>query len=155
MKEYLISVIGVCVLCFIVRQVSFDTDKRYIAFVCGLCAVAVISAPAVKAMEWISDFDIDGYIREDAYNEEECESIFESYVKNRYIDEIKDILQSEICERYSIDESSVEVYLGITGDELEKITLRLTGNGIFSNTNDMTRYLEDKYSCKVEIIIGD
>lgn len=154
MKEYLISVIGVSVLCFIVKQVSFDSDKKYISFVCGLCAVAVIASPIGKAIRWLSDFNIDGYIEEDTYIKEEYESIFESHLKDQYTDEIKVIIRDEICEKYSLDSSCVEVYLGIVGDELKKITLRLTGKGVFANSNHMVTYLEGKYSCEVEIIIG-
>lgn len=154
MKEYLVSVIGVCVLCFIVKQVSFEGDKKYISFICGLCALAVISSPAIKVIEWISSFNIDVYIEENTESGEEYESIFESYIKDMYADGIKDIIRREICERYSLDISSVEVYLGISENDLEKIIIQLTGKGVFANTNDIKRYLESKYSCIVEIIIG-
>lgn len=154
MKEYLISVIGVCALCFIVNQVSFDSNKKYISFVCGLCALAVISGPIINALEWLADFNIDGYIEDESCIDKECESIFESYVKDRYLDEIKMIVKSDICAKYELDESCVEVYLQIVGEDLEKITLSLTGKGIFANTNDMVIYIENKYSCKAEMIIG-
>lgn len=154
MKEYLVSVMGVCVLCFIVKQVSFESQKKYISFICGLCAVAVIASPIGNAIEWLSELRMEKYIEDDTYSSEELEDVFESYLKDRHLDEIKEIIKSDVCEKYLLDLSEVEIFLGIVGDELEKITLRLVGKGVFANSNDMKEYLQERYLCNVEIIIG-
>lgn len=153
MRQYLLTMIGVCAVCFIVKQLGIFGDSKYVGFVCGICIVAVTLNPVVKLVEWISN--IGGELEfEDDSGFEEYSSMFEGYLTEVYMAEIKENIEKKISDGYNIAPDDVNVSIYVLGEEIEKIAVTLTGSGIFANTNKMKSELEDTYGCEILIMIG-
>lgn len=153
MKEYLIAMIGVCALCFIVRELQLFGDNKYVSFVCGICVVAVSVTPLLGLSEWMHSLDIDSVLDEEG-EYEEYSSYFDSYITESYISEVEAEITNYILEKYGLSEDNVSVSIYV-GEERALIYISLTGKGIFANTNNMKKELADRYSSDVEIVIGE
>lgn len=153
MKEYLIAMIGVCAVCFVVRELQIFGDNRYVSFVCGLCVVAVSVSPLLELSGWLRSLDIDSAF-DNVVEQEEYSSYFDSYITESYIAEVEAEIKSYILEKYNLKEDNVRVNIYV-GENRRLIYISLTGKGIFANTNKMKEELLERYSSEVEIVIGE
>ena len=153
MKEYLIAMIGVCAVCFVVRELQIFGDNKYVGFVCGLCVVAVSVSPLLELSGWLGSLDIDSAF-ENVVEQEEYSSYFDSYITESYIAEVEAEIKSYILEKYNLKEDNVCVNIYV-GENRRLIYISLTGKGIFANTNKMKEELLERYSSEVEIVIGE
>ena len=153
MKEYLIAMIGVCAVCFVVRELQIFGDNRYVGFVCGLCVVAVSVSPLLELSGWLRSLDIDSAF-DNVVEQEEYSSYFDSYITESYIAEVEAEIKSYILEKYNLNEDNVCVNIYV-GESRRLIYISLTGKGIFANTNKMKEELLERYSSEVEIVIGE
>ena len=153
MKEYLIAMIGVCAVCFVVRELQIFGDNKYVGFVCGLCVVAVSVSPLLELSGWLRSLDIDSAF-ENVVEQEEYSSYFDSYITESYIAEVETEIKSYILEKYNLKEDNVRVNIYV-GENRRLIYISLTGKGIFANTNKMKEELLERYSSEVEIVIGE
>lgn len=154
MKEYLISMIGVCAVCFIVKELGVFGDNKYVGFVCGLCVVAVTVNPLFKLSEWIEGFDMDEVLEDSEEKHEEYSSYFDSFIIESYISEAEDEIEKYVCDGYGLTAENVMAHIYFSEDEYF-IYITLTGKGVFANTNKMKSELCGRYNCEVEIVIGE
>lgn len=154
MREYLISMIGVCAVCFIVKELGVIGDNKYVGFVCGLCVVAVTVSPLLRLTEWIYSFDMDVLLEDSEEKYEEYSSYFDSFITESYISEAEDEIEKYICNGYGLLRENVDARIYFSEDEYF-IYISLTGKGVFANTNKMKAELLEKYGCGVEIVIGE
>ena len=154
MKEYLISMIGVCAVCFIVKELGVIGDNKYVGFVCGLCVVAVTISPMSRLAEWIYSLDTDVIFENSQEKEEEYSSYFDSFITESYISEAEEEIEKYICDGYGLSQENVDAHIYFSEDEYF-IYISLTGKGVFANTNKMKAELLERYSCGVEIVIGE
>ena len=153
MKEYLIAMIGVCAVCFLVRELQIFGDNKYVGFVCGLCVVAVSVSPLSGLANWLYSLDIDAALDENV-EYEEYSSYFDSYITESYLSEAEEEIKSYVLEQYGLEKENVSVNIYI-GENRRLIYISLTGKGVFANTNKMKKELFERYSSEVEIVIGE
>ena len=145
MKEYIISIVLVSLICSIVKIISPNAEGEglsgHIKLVCGLCIICVVINPAIKAVEWIGNLDFSEIadVSQDKDKYEEYESVFNEYLSLSQSDYIKTQIKLILQDKFGIDLSEVDVKLYIIEDEngakqLERVTLLLCGGAVLKDS---------------------
>ena len=157
MKEYVASVMIISIICFVAKELlSSSNMASHISFVCGICIFCVAIMPLVDSIQKIRDISFD-VIDDESEMEQEYGSIFEDYIENAQIDEIKGQIRAAVAERFRLDPSEIEIYLKYdSGSEkkLERVTVSLLGSAVFANSNEIKSYLDDRLDCEIVVIVG-
>ena len=157
MKEYIVSMMVISIICFIAKELlSSSSMASHISFVCGICIFCVAIMPLVDSIEKIRDISFD-VVDDESEMEQEYGSIFEDYIENAQIDEIKTQIRDAVSDKFSLDPSEVEIYLKYnSGSEkkLERVTVGLLGSAVFANSNEIKSYLDERLDCEIVVIVG-
>ena len=157
MREYLISMILLSVICIVIRELlSHSEVSLQINFISGICIFLVALSPLFSSLDKIREIEFDAIF--DSVEEEKYEGIFEDYIQNAEIDMIKSEIRSLVTEKFSLDESEVKIYLKYNADtdkKLERVTVSLLGRAAFANSNEIKSYLEGVLDCTVVITVGE
>ena len=157
MKEYIASVMIISIICFVAKELlSSSSMASHISFVCGICVFCVAIMPLVDSIQKIRDISFD-VIDDESEMEQEYGSIFEDYIENAQIDEIKGQIRAAVAERFQLDPSEIEIYLKYdSGSEkkLERVTVSLLGSAVFANSNEIKSYLDERLDCEIVVIVG-
>lgn len=157
MKDYIVSMIVISIICFVSRELLSGTRiAGHLSFISGICIFLVAITPLVSLIEGIGEISFD--IPESGESgRAEYESIFEDYVENAEIDLIKSEIREMVCNRFSLDPSEVRIYISYNSasqTKLERITVNLLGSAAFANSNEIVSYLADRVGCEVIVSIG-
>lgn len=152
MKEYLISVLGICVICFAAKCV-FLKDGKYMELICGVCIIAVTLDPFMNAVAWLRDLDIHKLEGEYGYAKEDYEKMFYDNIERGYLDIASATVKEDICNSFGLDSDLIDVYVFAFGEE-PRISVVLMGSAVLVNSNKISEYLEEKYKCSVNMMVG-
>ena len=157
MREYIVSLMAISLICFVSREIMTGTRlESQISLVSGICIFLVAITPLISSIGKIGEisFDIPSAETGDG---SEYESIFENYVQNAEIDQIKSSIRDEVCEKFTLDPSEVRIYISFDeGGEkkLERVSVNLLGSAAFANSNEISAYLEKRLGCEIIITVG-
>lgn len=162
MKEFIITLIGVCIFCGIVELLSPDGEgggiKKHMKLLASLCIVSVISAPVVSFCKVLSDdgadrisdlFEIED--RENKYDE-----IFNESISHYTADEIGRICEERVTAELGIKEGGVDVE--IVAENLDGVIsvnsaqVVIYPSAIAYDPRDITAIVKNMLDCKCEII---
>lgn len=164
MKEYIISIVLVSLICSIVKIISPGGEgeglSRHIKLVCGLCIICVIINPLLGAVEWLKNFDFSAISdvsgTEDKY--EEYESIFSGYLTLSQSDYIKTQIKDMLQKEFDIDPSDVDVMLYIKEEngekKLERVTLLLHSKAALKDPVEIEEHVSGMTACEVVVAVG-
>lgn len=152
MKGYLISVLGICVICFAAKCV-FPRDGKYMELICGVCIIAVTLAPLMNAVSWLSELDISKLEGEYTGSREDYEKMFYDNIEKGYLDIASNTVKQDICDSFGLHADSVDVYV-FAHDKDARISVVLKGSAVLADSNKISEYLQIKYKCSVNMMVG-
>ena len=118
MKEYLMMVLGVCMVAGVVRVISPEGGmKKHIEMLCSLCLAAAVALPLVGAFLNIDGDGIRSVVDEifDGYETQELESIYNDYVARKNTDAVESALEQEL--KGALDCEDIRVVVDIEMEE--------------------------------------
>ena len=162
MKEYLFSIIIVSIIGSVVSVLSPEGEggglSRHVKLAAGVCVILVCFAPAVNAIEWVRDFDIESVLPDAEGDKTEYESIFDSTYSDAETDLLCEGIKAMVAERSGLDPLSFTVSVRLSGEgndrRLSRVTLTLYGSAIWADTGEIERYLSSALGCEIVTIIG-
>ena len=156
MKQYLLTLFGVCVVAAIIRAVSFDgVMKKYIEIICALCVISVVISPialAISSLDSIKNvFDVDVWGESMDYDE-----IYNEYLVEGNLRASESILSDELCERFDGESGCFEVRLGYEVSDgkisITAATVTLSGEGVATDPQLIEEYIRSRVGVECEII---
>ena len=157
MKSYIISIICIGVIGSIISLLAPEGEggglSRHVKLAAGVCVILVCFAPAVEAIEWLRDLDIESVRPVEENDRTEYESIFDSTYREAEIDELCEGIKAVVAERSGLDPLSFEVSARLSGEgenkRLSRVTVTLYGSAIFADTGEIERYLTAMLGCEI------
>lgn len=162
MKQYIFSIILVSVIASVVSIIAPEGEgggiSRHVSLAVGVSLVLVCFAPAVQAVEWLRELDIEAVLPNGEDEREEYESIFNSTYTDAEVDNLCEGIKSLVSQKYGLDPLSFTVSVRLTKNgqdkRPERITLTLYGSAIWADTGEIERYLGSLFGCEIVTIIG-
>ncbi len=163
MKQYIFSIIAVCVVGSVVSILSPEGEgggiARHTRLVFGLCVILVCFSPLTQAIQWIRDFDIGSVLPDGGdVSGGEYESIFEGTYGEAEVENLKEGIISYLSEHFGIDQNSVSVSVRFSGDShpnrLQTVFITLYDSAIFADTSAIESQLSSLLRCEIVTIIG-
>ena len=162
MKQYIFSIILVSVIAAVVSIIAPEGEgggiSRHVSLAVGVSLILVCFAPAVQAVEWLKELDIESVLPDEEADSSEYESIFNSTYTDAEIDNLCEGIKSLISQRYGLDPLCFSVSVRLSGSgqqkELERVTITLYGSAIWADTGEIERYLGSLLGCEIITIIG-
>lgn len=157
MKEYIISILVISIICFVARELlSTSNMAKHISFISGLCIFTVAIMPLISVIDGISDISFDEMLNGEEVATE-YESVFDSYIENAEIDLIKRDIRADLAKRFSLDESELKINIKYdyrSEARLERVSVTLLGRAVFADSNAIKSYLDSRLSCETVVIVG-
>ena len=158
-KAYLWSLTLVCIASAVVRVATGNSaTKKYIDLLCSICVICAIIIPVIREIpsfdgEKIEDL-IDGIT--DEYTVSDYDEIYKSYLLEQNLKEAESVLQTELCQRLSLDRDSVKITLradatseGVTVSE----AVVSLGKGAYSaDPERIAEYVRERVGAECRII---
>lgn len=162
MKEYVLSMVVVCIICIIVKEISPDSNtiKGHINLVCGLCIICVLAYPVCSLVQSISNFDFSSVVTPDRENDknDEYESIFNNYLCNMQIESIKSEIQQRVANTCNLRNEDVVIYLYTENENgklcIKRVTVCLFGHAIWADSNKIKETVKSLCDCDVVVAVG-
>ena len=155
MKEYLLSLFGVCVASAVVRVASPSGSlKKYLEIVCSMCVAAALIIPVGA---WIMDGDgIEGALEGIEWESQNYEEIYNSYVLEYELAEAENMLVSELAEHFgkAADGFDVELLTEWNADKVGIAEARVILNEktLSVPPEQIKGYIYERLECECEII---
>ncbi len=158
MREYIISVMAISIICFVAKELSSQSAlEGHMGFICALCIFLVALAPFFSSIGSLGKIELDSIYAPEGDNDA-YEKMFEEYINNAEIDLIRSEVRSFVAKEFSLDESEIKIYLKYdeTADKrLTLITVNLLGNAVFADSNKIEDFVESKTGYSTVVIIGE
>lgn len=162
MKEYVITLVGVCLFCGFITVLSPDGEgggiKKHIKLIASLCVLSVMIAPLVSFAESLGEYNAENlsdiFEGEEYINkyEEICNDTISAYTA----DEIARRCKTRICAELGMESESfeVEVATECVDDVLEVSSVRVTLHpaAITQDPREISAIVSDMLDCECEII---
>ena len=158
MREYLLGVVVIALLCSVVMSVTpKNGSESAMRLVCGLCAVGVIAVPLVAV------FDGEGLLDgvKDIFETEEAvpEYYDEIYNKNfdkAYVNNAEILLKNEIIQELSANDDGfdVNIVVGVKSDEkyIERVELIIYASGMSIDPHSVEKYINERLECPCIVV---
>jgi hypothetical protein len=126
--------------------------SKNVRFAVGLMLITVCLFPLCELVETINNIDVNSMIPEESPQDytEYFNVAYEVAEKENLVRGIEAMLR----DRFSIDESEVDVSVTIDGGELKRIFIKLNGGAIWKDTGEIEAYLNNIFGCEVITAIG-
>lgn len=162
MKEYILSMVAVCIICIIVKEIFPDENslKGHINLVCGLCILCVMIYPVCNLIRFVSEFDFSSIVTPDTeYGEKyEYESVFDNYLCNMQLESIKSEIKNCLKDTCGLHDEDMEIYLYTENENgklyIKRVTVSLFGRGVFCDSNKIKTEVQRLCSCEVAVTVG-
>lgn len=157
MKEYLMTLTGVSILCGVIEMLSAEGNlKKYVRLLCALCMLCAVASPLFQIL---SDGDFDPRSLWEDLGEREEEDYYEIYNQSLLKNETKyaeNILKNMVLKEFSLSESSLELRLKIVSKnetyEAETVYVILRDEAVLVNPKKMTDFLNEQAKCECVLI---
>ena len=160
MKEYILTLVGVAVICGVVEMMSLSEGeiKNYLKLIGALCVLCVAISPIGTLLSTIRD----GGMKE-IFDKSEREVLKEQYAEV-YLDSLGEEISEDIeerveillCERFDIDENDIDVavFLDTAENDVKVSECRviLYPKAISKDPHKISDYIYDLLECECEII---
>lgn len=115
MKEYLLTLLAVCIVTGIVRVMAFDGALAgYVQTVCAVCVLTCMIIPVFKLLS--DDFDIGDIFEGVDTGQEQYGDIFSSYLLEQDVMSAQISLSRMLENELSLKEGSVDVELSVINE---------------------------------------
>ena len=157
MKEYLISLMSLAILCGVVGILSPRGDiGKYIKFIMGLCALGVIISPIKVFVQSVEGFAPSfGDTLFDS-NEDYYENLFNNSLSEGSKAEIERLLEKNISEKFNVNTDGFDVSVSISEAEekatVEKVVLTIYSSGILLDGNAAINYIDSILECSCVVV---
>ncbi len=162
MKQYIISLVAVCVVGAVVSILSPEGEgggiARHTRLIVGICVILVCFAPVTDAVEWVRNFDIGTVLPDYEQDASEYESIFGGSYSDAEADNLKEGIAAFLVDRFGLDPTCISVKVRLSGEgkdkRPERVTVTLYGSAIFADTHAIEDSLSSLLGCEIVTIIG-
>ena len=156
MKEYLTSLLYVCIAAAVARAVALEGAlKKYVEIICSVCVIAAVVSPAVFALVDEGGFE-SIFGGGEQWQTESYEEIFKEYLQSGSIGVSEQLLSEELCNYFKADAGDIEVRLtcnsdGNTVDVVGAVAV-LRGEAIATDPQRIKDYVAQRLGVECEII---
>ena len=157
MKEYLIGILGVCLLSAVASVLSTgNATKKHIEILSSLCLVATVASPIATFIgDYDGDFNIFDFETESVMLD--YEELYEEYLLEGNARTSEGILEGELSALLGVgtDAFDVELWLCVSEAgmaEVEKVRVRIFSKGIASDPDIIREHILRRTGNECEII---
>lgn len=162
MKDYIITLIGVSIVCGIVYILapngSGDGIKKHVKLVSSLCVLCIMIAPIGSFIEKLksSEFNVLGeYTRSDE-SENEYDKIYNDMISVYSAEQISQKSEEVLQERFSLKEEDIKVMIYFSEEESEiyisKAAVILYTGAVGKDPREISDCVRELLKCECEII---
>ena len=155
MAQYLILIIGGCIIACSVCAISPKGAKRYIRLICSLCLLCVIAAPlsSIDAEDIFADI---GIYSESVESGGIYDEIYANTIRAVNEERISSALKDMLVKDLSLDAQELCVS-AVTVEEggiisVSGVSVGLSGKNILIDPSEIILYVEEMLGCECEII---
>ena len=160
MKEYLITLMTVAIICGIISTLSPKEDiGKYVSLICGICALGVMVAPVSEFLDGADGVDLmlqNGFV---INSEEDYEKMFEESIVSTGVDQAEKTIKNNLCELFDSDTEAIDVELAVEKGKdslkIKKVTVKEFPEGITVDVKRIIEYIEENLGCTCVIIYED
>ena len=162
MKEYVITLISVSIICGIVQTLAPESTgdglRKYVKLASTLCLLCIIIAPVSSLMREVSENG--SALGEGWFDGEEMAEKYEEVYKESIVKysaaELEDICENEVVKRFGIDRNIFDISVFAVSENeylnVDRVILSLYKTTDQNDPRDIAEYLSSLLECECEII---
>ena len=164
MKEYIVTLIAVSILCGVISVLSPEGVgggiKKHMNLLLSLCVLSIIMAPVGNLLKKGDGFELDlfGDFIDSENAEQKYDEIYKNTLGGYTAESVSAGSKNMLCKAFDIDGDDVDVcvVLGDNEEELtvEKVHLIIYSGAVVKDPRTMSEYLTGLFNCECEIIYG-
>ena len=162
MREYFLTLIGVCLICGAASMLFFEGRGALsgkVNLVGALCVLSVVISPLFSLISEIKSGEMAPLLfGENYYDAYAFEEIYEENLSRESVSGIEKRLVTMISEKFNISDKNISLKIDYETDEGEIKILRavvyLSGAAILEDPRDVTDYMKEFLDCRCEVLYG-
>ncbi len=160
MKNYIVTLIGVALICGIVGALSPEGKggslKKHVNLVMSLCVLCILISPLGSVISSLGDIEIFGDGGFDDNIDSEYEEIYKNNLGKYTSESIAEESEKMLCDNFSLDEEDIEIRVTVEIFEesfnVTRAELIIYPSAIAKDPRKMKEFLENLINCECEII---